>query len=77
MNPQQKEILTATKNAFVARLILFAPTFCATKAERADMKLMGTSARKTKSFSAMPTLAEATTPRELRMDVMIKKDTVT
>ena len=42
-----------------------------------DMKLIGTNARKTKSFSAMPTLAEATTPRELRIDVMIKKDTVT
>ena len=72
--PTHREMRAARNRARLARLGLPAPMFWATKVDRADMKDMGTRARKMNSFSAMPTPAEAMTPRALTILVMMRKD---
>ena len=70
--PNMEEIPCARNMDRMARCGSPAPIFCATKAESADIKAMGTMARKTNSFSEMPTPAEATRPSVLTMLVTAK-----
>ena len=50
--------------------------FCATNADSADMNDIGTIDKNTNSFSDMPMPAEAMSPSELTMLVIIRNDTV-
>ena len=53
-----------------------APTFCATNADKADIKEIGIIERNKNSFSEIPILAEATRPKEFNIAVNIKNDTL-
>ena len=53
-----------------------APTFCATNADSADINEIGMIERNKNSFSEIPMLAEATRPKEFKIAVNIKKDTL-
>ena len=77
ITPKQKDILWAINRDFTARSGCFAPIFWATKADRADINDIGTMDRKAYSFSAMPTLAEAVTPRAFITLVIMRKDMLT
>ena len=48
--------------------------FCATNADKADINEIGIIERKTNSFSDIPILAEATSPKEFKIAVNIRKD---
>ena len=75
--PKAQETPQARKRAFEARAGFPFPIFCATKADRADKNDMGTIERKTNSFSAMPMLADSSSPMLLTMAVMMRKEMLT
>ena len=72
--PKTRDIREARYRERSARLRFPAPIFWATKPDRADMKAIGTMDRKAKSFSAIPTPAEAIRPRVFTIPVIIRKD---
>lgn len=61
----------------MARSILPAPIFWATKADIDWLKAEGTSIMNPHSFSATPTPAEGITPREFTIAVMARKEILT
>ena len=56
--PKQNDTHAALMSAVFALSYLPPPTFCATNADIEDRKDIGTMERNTKSFSAMPMLAD-------------------